>query len=204
MSTDFGGRKSPVNDLDFCVAAVVCKDGPISAYGVREEFRRSMTSTWSSSAGTIYPVIQRLVRAGYISTGTAVDGRGTQLLTITDEGRRAVAEWLIAVPLSLAAPTADPVRSRLQFLGILQPEEAAQFVADAIKLSEQYLSHITQTLEPKAEKNWLDFLATIGSALQVQARVDWLRLIQPALKLETPSSRQRFIRAARKHVDLPD
>jgi DNA-binding PadR family transcriptional regulator len=189
-----------VNDLDFCVAAVICRDGPISAYRVREDFRQSMTSTWSSSAGTIYPVIERLVGAGYVAATETGDARGTQLLTITDAGLQALHEWLVDVPEAAAAPTADATRNRIQFTEILGPEAAARMVGNAIAASEAYLFRMTEKLPAKAEANWHIYLASVGATMQVKARLDWLRLVEAGLKSGTPAARRRFMKRIEEHL----
>jgi DNA-binding PadR family transcriptional regulator len=167
-----------VNELEACVAGVVWRDGPISAYGVRERFRSSMTTAWSSSAGTIYPVTQRLLNAGLISAEDRRDARGTQLLTINTAGKQAVYEWMMAISPEIAAPVPDPIRTRLQYTSMLEPEDAERFLCASISATEAALAAVEASLARRREANWLDFLATLGSVAQLRGRLDWLRTVR--------------------------
>src|SRR4051812_8987838 len=61
------GGVTMINQLDAVVAGVIWRDGPITAYRIREVFKQSLSPAWSSSAGTIYPTVGRLIRGGLVA-----------------------------------------------------------------------------------------------------------------------------------------
>jgi PadR family transcriptional regulator len=63
--------KRALTELESCVLGVVWQRGPCTAYTVRREH-------WSSSAGSIYPVLARLESLGLIDGEEASWGAGTK------------------------------------------------------------------------------------------------------------------------------
>ena len=166
-----------MDDLEAGVAAVVWRDGPMSAYRVREEFRASLSRVWSSSAGTIYPVIRRLVERGLLAATCEQDKRGTQQLQITGAGRKAVREWLLDGASEQAEPAADASRVRLQFMGLVSSDQVDNFIHSAAEASEKVLLRLVDSFHEKSDGEWLEFLSMVGAAMQVHARLKWLQLV---------------------------
>ena len=51
-----------LSEIEACVLALVSVDGPATPYAIRKVFLNSPNPQWSGSAGTIYPLIGRLLR----------------------------------------------------------------------------------------------------------------------------------------------
>jgi DNA-binding PadR family transcriptional regulator len=185
-----------VIDLDYCVAGVVWRDGPVSAYRVRERFRASMTPAWSSSCGTIYPVIRRLLAEELITATDPINRRGTQLLEITAGGKEAVTEWILRIAPATAAPVPDPIRTRLQYLSVLPEDVANRFMADAISATQQSLDLLLDSLPRRAEADQIDFLAALGSVHQLKGRLRWLKAIRPAMRDQSGEILHRLLTGA--------
>ena len=70
---------------------------PMSGYDVRMVFERTPMSRFSSSPGSIYPVLKRLERWGWligrVDRGTTL--RPRKILRITAAGRKHMKQWLI-------------------------------------------------------------------------------------------------------------
>ena len=167
-----------LTELDQCVLAVVWREGPLTAYGVRTVFRESTTAGWSSSSGSIYPAIRRLIAAGLVDGGTAKDRRGTQALAITAAGRAALKRWLTDLAPELGSATPDPIRTRAQFLTALNSEGRTDFIARSRTVTTQAITE----LEAHAERirgdpgQRLDLIGTVGSIGELRARLAWLEL----------------------------
>lgn len=180
-----------LTELDFCVLGVIWRSGPLSAYGVRKVFRDSTTASWSSSTGSIYPSIRRLLAAGLATAGAPEDRRGTQTLKITPDGLDRLRRWILELRPELGTATPDPIRTRAQFLTSVSSKERAEFVEAAHRITLEAL----RTLENVAEENTgdraqvLDQLGTLGSILELKARLDWLNGIFDVLS-ECPVSTQ--------------
>lgn len=178
-----------LTELDLCVLGVIVRDGPLSAYAVRKAFARSPTSAWSASTGSIYPSIQRLVRAGMVAAGAAQDERGKRLLCATDEGRGRFLRWLLELAPTDTGPNADRIRTRVQFLGKLQPRERASFLESAVAATREALGELEQ-LEGryKREDLYWEQIGVGGAIAELRARVEWLRSITASPRRQSPGA----------------
>lgn len=132
MSIMIAGKERQVlSELEGAILLEVHMRGRNTAFQVRSAFLTSPTSDWSGSAGAVYPAIKRLEENGYISRTAKIDGRGTQTLSATPDGITALNKWALAPDLS-AVITADPFRTRSDYLRTLPPEQRSDAL-DAIK-----------------------------------------------------------------------
>lgn len=165
-----------LTELDYCVLGVIWRDGPMSSYAVRKVFHDSTTAAWSSSSGSIYPSIRRLIEAGLVTGGAPQDRRKTRVVNITGAGYDRLQDWLRDVRPDLGTATPDPIRTRVQFLTALRTEERDAFVAAARRVSEAAVRELeAHAVESAANSNnSLDVLCTVGAMREVQARLSWL------------------------------
>jgi DNA-binding PadR family transcriptional regulator len=172
---------SDPTELDLCVLAVLVRDGPMSAYAVRKAFADSPTYAWSASTGSIYPSIQRLIRAAMVVAGAPQDERGRRLLCATEEGRRRFLRWLLELPPAETGPSADRIRTRVQFLGELNTRKRAVFLANAIGATKAALKELEQ-LERRYKRDGSDWeeIGVGGGVAELRARLGWLRSIASA------------------------
>ncbi len=168
-----------MTELDETVLAIISLRGPVSAYDVRKVFAASLTPGWSSSTGSIYPSIRRIVDAGLVSAGDAKGGRGTRKLTITAAGKNAVKAWLREDLTPIASATPDPIRTRCAFLPLLEKEEALTFLAGALLATEKALAEATAQRGQRLKEGQgvLQHLVSEGVLYELRARRDWLRLM---------------------------
>jgi DNA-binding PadR family transcriptional regulator len=164
-----------LTELDFCVLGVVFRDGPLTAYRVRTRFASSVTAAWSTSTGSIYPAIRRLVARRLIRASAHRDARRTKELSITPKGEAVFRDWLRRVTDGLAGNVADPVRTRVQFLGALGPREAMRFLAEveadcrsALESMEAKVSE--EPREATLHRGW----ALRGALHELRARLEWI------------------------------
>lgn len=165
-----------MTELEACVLAVVIMDGPCTAYSVRKAFETSLTSTWAASTGSIYPLIRRLTKRGLLQrVDVEDDGRGAQNLTATREGIAAAKAWLKNVPDWAGAPSADPIRTRLNFISLLGPAARLRTIDKMIAATRLSLADTEATLDAqKAAGRDTEALATSGARAMQRARLDWL------------------------------
>lgn len=173
-----------MTELDNCVLGVIWREGPMSAYGVRSHFAASTTVSWSSSTGTIYPAIRRLIAAALVEAGERTGPRRTQLLTVTNAGVEALRRWLVSVSPELGSSTADPIRTRVHFLSALEPDERREVLAGYRAASEAALRELEafadQPATTSVEKS--EHLGTLGALMEVRARLSWLDLVERELE----------------------
>src|SRR5262245_8660120 len=173
------GGSPALTELDHFVLGIVWRDGPMTTYAVRNRFRTSATAAWSASTGSIYPAIRRLLASGMLKASADRDARGTQDVQTTALGVRTLKAWLRGVPPGLAGPDADPVRTRVQFLGALGPRESASFLSKVEADCLAALKTLT-ALESKergvreAQRIW----ALRGASHELGARLKWIRWLR--------------------------
>ena len=155
----------------------------MSAYGVRAHFARSTTTSWSSSTGTVYPAIRRLRGAGYLDASSPTGPRRSELLTLTDKGKRALRDWLTVVTPQLGGSTADPIRTRVHFLAALDMLTREKVLADycaatrdSIRKLEAHAAEPVETAVDRSER-----LGTLGALAELRARLEWLDWVESEL-----------------------
>jgi DNA-binding PadR family transcriptional regulator len=134
-----------LTELESCTLGAVWQRGPCTAYVIRREFAASITPYWSASAGSIYPVLRRLKKLRLVRTERTRWGRGKRdSYAITKAGVAALRRW-IGPPISpaIAAPSFDPLRTRVSFLGVLPPVARKRFVGAAVKATQLALASAT-------------------------------------------------------------
>src|SRR5580704_15057131 len=124
---------TPLSEIEACVLALVSVDGPATPYAIRKVFLDSPNPQWSGSAGTIYPLIERLLRRKLIRSKLCLTGkrRGHQI-SLTAAGSRALRLWLaLPVPEWVAGVPPDPLRTRVRFLGAIGSNQRTAFLQNA-------------------------------------------------------------------------
>jgi DNA-binding PadR family transcriptional regulator len=172
-----------MTELDFTILAIIGRDQPLSAYDVRKVFARSLTPTWSSSTGSIYPSIRRLELAGLAAASPAEGSRSRKLLRITAAGKKAIGEWLTEISPATAGPTPDPVRTRAYFLVSMTPRDRAAFIGNAVRSTEAALAQAGAIRQGRlgGPGDFAQRLASEGVLYELRARLDWLRWLEGQL-----------------------
>ena len=160
-----------LSELESCVLAVIGRDGPCTRYHVMRIFAGSQTLRWSSTAGSIYPLVARMTKRGLV---TKVPGSRAEIV-LTELGRRMVDDWLVSGAEKLGGPIDDPIRTRSYFLGHL--EERAQALA-VHRWREATRMEIAEGERRKAEferaGDRAQARAHDGILRQLRSRLDWL------------------------------
>ncbi|MCC6229510.1 MAG: PadR family transcriptional regulator [Phycisphaerales bacterium] len=127
------------SELECFVIGLIWQIGPASPYELRRHMQSSPSTQWSASAGAIYPLVQRLQRAGLLSSEAKRDGkRRRREYRITSRGLAVLRAW-IGPPIGVEAVTVahDPLRSRARFLEALpEADRRAWFAAARAALDE--------------------------------------------------------------------
>lgn len=172
-----------LTELEQCVLAAVRQLQPCSTYQVRQSFARSPTAKWSASAGSIYPVVERLIALKFVKAGALEgDGRRRRDLTVTAKGEARIVAWIADLNPALAAPGPDPVRSRACFLDLLPSPKARQaFLRQAVTLTRAALLETQRYVEAESRRNRLEYLTALGAQFQLEARLAWLEMLAQEL-----------------------
>ncbi|MCZ0991349.1 PadR family transcriptional regulator [Streptomyces diastatochromogenes] len=141
----------------FLVLGIIDKLGEASAYDVKVEAGRTVAPFWSVPHAQVYAQCDRLLAAGMLAQVRQESRRNRRVLTLTDEGRRALRQWL-------SDPEFVPVEARER--GILKlwfgarPEQLApaQFAEHESTLGkyEQLAEDVGELLTP-GQREALEF-----------------------------------------------
>ncbi len=172
-----------LTELDNCILGVIWREGPMSAYGVRSHFAGSTTVEWSSSTGTVYPAIRRLTEAGLVSASRPAGPRRSRTLSVTPSGLESLRGWLLACTPELGSSTADPIRTRVQFLAALGPATRAAVLAAYREATRAVIDRFEERSKERGDSvaEQLDQLGTLGALAELRARLEWLEMIEPKL-----------------------
>jgi len=168
---------STPTELESCVLACIAREGAATAYQVRRFLARSASTYWSDSAGSIYPLLDRLERRGWVrAEKTAWGTRTRSSYRLRAAGTRILRRWLSA-PLGddAVGHTFDPVRARLFFLDLVPSGERRGFVEDALTGTRRHLErHRTELREKRGSLTPWAVLGREGAIRELEARAGWL------------------------------
>ena len=176
MASKNENDRKNMTELEACVLSLIALEGPCTAYSIRKQFEESLTSTWHASTGSIYPLIRRLTDRGLL-TGHDIesDGRGSKEIEATLSGRKAAQAWLKLVPEWVGEPTADPIRTRLNFIRLLAPGDRIPVVEQMMAATQASLDRVQASRdELLADGREFDALTVAGAYHMLRARLDWL------------------------------
>jgi len=181
-----------LTELERCVLGVVWLHEPCSAYTVRRDFLHSTSAYWSGSAGAIYPVLERLDALGLVrATELPWGSRTKKEYRVTPKGRRELEGW-IRPPLEpwTAAPTFDPVRTRLVFLELLEPAGRRAFIDEAERNLREKIAE-AKRLRPGKEAGMsrFDYYSFIGTIFELEGRLRWIRWVRRQIAFGVTSTK---------------
>ncbi len=135
----------------------------------------SASSYHKSRAGTAYSVSRRLLEFGML---VRAEGAVEGIVCISADGVAELQKWMHPpIPRSDIAHSADLVRLRFFFLGVIDKEQRLKFIDDAMSGLQVFLEEC-EGLMPKNEEigDYFGVLATLSTVLETRARIEWLRI----------------------------
>ncbi len=166
-----------LKELEGAVLGFVYRSGPCTAYQVRQFLRDSPSSHWQGSAGSIYPLLERLERDGLIAgADDQTDGRARRELSVTSNGKSALKEWIKAGSQEdLIAQVSDPVRTRMFFWDVLTPREQKALAEEMLRELEAFLALSEDRLKCIKGAPLSVRLGAKGAVLTNRARVQFMK-----------------------------
>jgi DNA-binding PadR family transcriptional regulator len=172
-----------MSEMEACVLALIWAEGPATPYALRQVFLKSPSPQWSGSAGTFYPLMERLERRELVRSVPHPTGRREgKLFSLTPAGCRAVKTWLqTAIPTWVTGVPPDPLRTRIRFLGALPVELQRKFLAAARQAVEEHLRTMLQDYKSRRAKGGFEYWMARGAIMAMRARRSWLSEMGKAL-----------------------
>ena len=165
---------------------MVVRVGPVTAYQVAKVYEESPVSNFNTSKGKLYPMIKRLIAAGLLE-GQRVDGdgRGTEAISVTDQGLKAVREWVMCIRSSHFL-LEDPLRTKVQSFDLLSHEERLQWVVAAKEELQRKLSEVEE-YGASVEVPFHNFVHD-NAIVSISTRIAWLDRVLHGLIKESRSA----------------
>jgi DNA-binding PadR family transcriptional regulator len=163
-----------LSTIELTVLGMTYLRQPCTIYAVMKELGASASSYYKSRAGTAYSVANRLISFGLL------DQSEDQLIHLTEDGEKALKHWLTPpLPVMDIAHSADLIRLRTFFLGIVDLKTRLEFLDSAEAGFQTHLRRCEQLLEENQQVgDYFGGLATVSGIFETQARIKWIRLIR--------------------------
>ena len=181
-----------LTELEGAALGLVWLRGPTTAYGLRKMIAASPTPQWSASAGTVYPLVEKLSRNGLISLSRMEDRRGTRQLGITLKGKQAFKKWMLDLSPAVIGVPPDPVRTRVRLLGLLARSEGKELLGEFEKHMTRQLGRMRVARLRGSQRGSLsEALALEGASRLQKTRVEWITAARKLVNSREPRSAQR-------------
>ena len=169
-----------LSTIEMTVLGFAWLRGPCSIYAIMKEISSSESSFYKSRAGTAYSVANRLIGFELLASVPNPGKDDEKWIQITDTGVSALQAWVTPpIPLPDIFHSADLVRLRFFFLGVVEKEKRLAFIDDSIMGLQEFLVRCEQLI-PKNEAigDYFGVLATVSTVLETKARIEWLEMVR--------------------------
>ncbi|WP_421790628.1 PadR family transcriptional regulator [Hyphobacterium sp.] len=147
--------RESVTELEGATLALIARETAVTAYQIKEWFRRSPSSFWSGSAGAVYPLMKRLETAGLVeSKDESLSKRPKKVFRLTAAGQFALTAWLLDADRA-ADMGYDPVRTRLAFISQVPKQAARSMLSAVLERQDEFLPPSEAPGTIQAHDSWL-------------------------------------------------
>jgi PadR family transcriptional regulator AphA len=172
-----------LSELEGAVLGVTSLYEPLTPYQIRKVFERSPNPHWSGSAGSIYPLVDRLARNRLLSARAHVTGKRRGLkYSLTASGRKVLRSWILDAKDEKLVGISDLLRLRFRFLSALKTTEQRRFVVAMIRKMTEAVKKIEADSRKKSSSHDdYSYLTARGALLMARARLAWLQEVRTRL-----------------------
>lgn len=165
-----------LSNLETTVLGLAWLRGPCTIYSIMKELSLSASSFHKSRAGTAYSVSKRLLEFGLLEVVDAPEGA----VQVTAKGVEMLQEWIKPpVPMADVAHSADMLRLRFFFLGVVDQEGRLAFIDSSIEGLHQFLRRCEELIQENEDiGDYFGALATVSTILETRARIEWMRMVR--------------------------
>lgn len=164
-----------LSPLEFTVLGILFKRGPCTAYAVMSEFVGSSSSFYRSGAGSIYPLLRRLAKAGILVVTDSP--AGDKHYQLGELGLQELRGWFdFSTASDDFSCSLDLLRSRTYFLKVLSPSERDDFFDRAIRGLKVLLARCMADRDGYERRgDPFSTMAMEGTVKETKARIQWLK-----------------------------
>ncbi len=169
-------KRRKLSNLETTVLGLAWLRGPCTIYAIMKELSLSSSSFHKSRAGTAYSVANRLIEFGMLQVVDDPEGA----VRITKSGLEMLQAWIEPpVPMADIAHSADMLRLRFFFLGVVDQESRLAFIESSIEGLGTFLKRCEELIQENEDiGDYFGALATVSCILETRARIEWLRMVR--------------------------
>lgn len=165
-----------VTDLEAVAIGFVLRNQPCTAHFIRTCFKKSQTSHFSDSAGSVYPMMRRLAEAQLVSVHEKQEGqRRVAYFRCTKQGQKALKSWLNQPFPDLLG--FDLLRTQILYLDRLTLKQQKKWFDEARSALQEKLDIVQSMLADaiaNPKRTTYEVLAHENAIFQLKARLKWL------------------------------
>ncbi len=164
----------------------------LTQYDILKALKLRVSPFYQPSLGSIQTTLKKLLSAGWVTVETTDDGRKKNTYHITDVGKHAFSQWMLADTYAESVSKLDAeLSTRLFFLGLMKPDERKQIVKTAFDNIEKIFAEYRKADEGYSQKTcspeFMDVarfqLKTLSMGIhQLASMRDWLRNLYQELE----------------------
>ena len=155
---------------------------PCHGYEILQDIDSKTEGAWRPGAGSIYPILKKLVVKGYIKAAAGARGADRKVYSITSKGL----EFINEDEKMLRNSGRNWMAMRRLFLELLKPEDLTRFVSEGTKgqfeLAQEIISSKMNVIPPKDREYILK-----EYVLNLERQLEWanqaLKEIKPAVEI---------------------
>jgi DNA-binding PadR family transcriptional regulator len=157
---------------------------PCYGYEILQDIDSKTSGAWRPGAGSIYPILKKLVANGYIKADEGAKGVDRKVYSITPKGMESLKEdekmFLNSGQKWMAM--------RGLFIELIQPEHLMRFMSDGTKAQFELTQEIIETRSKEMPARDLEFILKEYS-LNLERQLEWanrtLKGVKPAAEAKT-------------------
>lgn len=128
-----------LSTTSYVVLGMIALRGPSTSYDLKRAVGHSVGYFWHFPHAQLYSEPKRLARHGLLEVDEEGDGRRRKTYSITDDGRKAVRDWL-AQPTDQHFELRDVAEIKLFFNELADPEDVARLARDQVAQHEERIA----------------------------------------------------------------
>lgn len=177
-----------LTDLEAAAVGEILNHQPCTAHFIRTCFRESLTSHFSNSAGSVYPMMKRLEKRGVLESSSRKEGqRYVRYYHVTAVGQSDLRKWLSTDLAEQELISIDPTRTRMLYLNRLSKSKRVNWFDCRERELKAQLANIkkqSQRIDPSTRAAIFQELAIENAIVNFQSRLKWLGKAKSRLKSE--------------------
>ena len=121
-----------------------------------------------------------MIGRGLIEALKSMRGRQeSEQLRLSARGRQSLAGWVESFPSGIGGAPVDPLRTRVNYLAALAPEERRAFLERAEREVRLALEEAMRAQgDPEVRDLWDLEASRLGVRMQIEAKLAWLRAVR--------------------------